>query len=96
MAASQSSDRRPCLLLALAARFSTADPLLVEGWRYRRDLGVWVDADNPSALMVASGSLIHGAGPQPRPPNPPAPDKPRPRPASKKFDIETGEDMKGE
>jgi hypothetical protein len=91
MSTAMPSAPKPSLLLALAERIPASEPSLVEGWVYRRDLGVWVDADRPFALMVMSG----GPKPGPRPPGPSTPVKPKPRPASKKYDRETGEDMKG-
>lgn len=82
---------KPSLLLALAATFPSAERHLPEGWQYRRDIGVWVDADDHSCLMIAGGKPNPGPGP-----NSPVAPKPKPRPSSKKFDEETGEDMKGQ
>lgn len=76
--------KRPSLLISLALHFSADEPPLLNGWVYRRDLGVWVDADDQESLMV-------GSAPKPGPTAP----KPKPRPISKKHDRETGEDMKG-
>jgi hypothetical protein len=50
-------------------------------WIYRRDIGAWVSSDEPDRLMVSHLSRRS--------------DDPRP-PVSKKHDMETGEDMKGE
>ena len=52
-------------------------------WRYDRRVGAWVSATTGD-LMVATN------------PKPSSPPTPRPRPVSKKADLETGEDMKGE
>lgn len=73
------------LLLALAERFATREPVPSDGWVYDRSIGTWVFGDRPPELM---------ANPKP-PPQQPWPPKPRPGPASKKGDLETGEDMKG-
>jgi len=83
---------RSPLLFALASRLPAGDPAEVDGWVYRRDIGAWVDADNRELLMVLA------ADPPPKPPPKPVPPptRPKPRPMSKKFDHETGEDMKGE
>lgn len=54
-----------------------------EGVHYRRDIGAWVTNDDPNQLMVTE--VIDQNQP-----------RPRPRPQSKKADLETGEDMKGE
>lgn len=70
------------VLIQQASRFPVRAPEAIVGWRYRRDIGAWVDATSPACLMV-----------DPAPPQ----SKPRPaRPMTKKMDIETGEDMKGE
>jgi hypothetical protein len=81
------------ILVSRAFRFPVQAPKLGDGWAYRRDIGAWVDADLPSNLMVDPNPK-----PEPRPhPQPrPEPYRPKPRPASKKFDVETGEDLKGE
>ena len=87
------------LLIRLAHRFPVGPIQPITGWRYRRDIGAWVDSDAPEALF-ADGAAFADASP-PKPPLPPQPSpqppppKPRP-PMSKKADIETGEDMKGE
>lgn len=74
------------VLLERAHRFEKGTARLdLMGWTYRRDIGAWVDADNPEILMVSPSSDTT---------TPPKPD-PRPKPVSKKCDHETGEDMKG-
>ena len=79
------------ILLARASRFPIPNEPPIRGWSYRRDIGAWVLQDQPDQLMV-SGT----PGPRPQPSPQPRPE-PRPRPPmSKKEDIETGEDMKGE
>lgn len=90
------SQLRPPLLLALAARLPASEPAQIVGWLYRRDLGAWVDADDRTALMVLAADPPPKPTPKlaPKPASPPA--TPKPRPMSKKFDHETGEDMKGE
>jgi hypothetical protein len=76
-----------------------------EGWKYRQDIGVWVDADDMETAMMTGHQIpmpAQGAKrPQqperrPRPRKTPDPGKRKPRPMTKKCDIETGEDMKGE
>jgi hypothetical protein len=74
------------VLLAKAERFPLPQLSDTAGWMYLREFGAWVDADEPDSLMAAPK-------PPPQPPQPPP--KPRPVPVSKKFDHETGEDMKG-
>lgn len=74
-------------LLGEAHRFPINPALVVVGWRYRRDLGAWVDDTAPDSLMVAHMAAKPGEEPSPKPP--------RPVPVSKKADRETGEDMKG-
>ncbi len=70
------------LLLELAVRLPSVDPPVYAGWSYDRSVGAWVAEEEGSPLMANP--------PRPRP-------KPRPEgPISKKNDIETGEDMKGE
>lgn len=97
------------LLLERAFFFPTERVLQTEGWAYRKDIGAWVDADEPEILMV-TGDCIRPYGTQtPSDPDSPKPlepreptrripmqPRPKPRPMSKKCDIETGEDMKGE
>ncbi len=81
------------LLLARANRFPLGKIEDISGWLYQRTLGAWVDADEPNNLMVSSKPA---AAPSPRPEQPSTPpQKPKPIPASKKCDVETGEDMKG-
>lgn len=65
----------------------------VAGWRYRRDVGAWVDDADPDSLMVLQAAKP-GGPPEPKPPAP-RPKPPKPIPVSKKADSETGEDMKG-
>lgn len=74
-------------LLRQAYRFPTISLLDVDGWQYRRDLGAWVDSADPDSLMVAYVAAKPGEDPNPKPP--------KPVPTSKKYDRETGEDMKG-
>lgn len=73
------------LLLGLADRFRVTETPISEGWVYSRSVGTWVFEGQPSVLM---------ADPKPSPQQP-WPPRPRPGPASKKNDLETGEDMKG-
>jgi hypothetical protein len=75
------------ILIARAHQFPIPNEPPICGWSYRRDIGAWVLQDQPDQLMVSGA-------PDPRPQPSPKP-KPRP-PMSKKEDIETGEDMKGE
>jgi hypothetical protein len=75
------------ILIARAHLFAVPNEPPISGWSYRRDIGAWVLQDEPDELMV-SGTSTPRPQPHPRP-------KPRP-PMSKKEDIETGEDMKGE
>ena len=56
-------------------------------WRYDRQVGAWVSS--------TSGDLMVAEAANPQPPRPTPPPRP-PRPVSKKADLETGEDMKGE
>ena len=82
------------LLLARAVRFPISAPQDPDGWRYRREIGAWVSAGDPSVLMVG---VTHEPGFTPTKPGQ-SPNEPRPqppRPVSKKMDQETGEDMKG-
>lgn len=77
------------LLISRAFRFPASPaPKPVVGWIYRRDRGAWVDADDPDRPM-ADDRALNAEDPKPRP-------KPKPDPMSKKADMETGEDMKGE
>ena len=69
------------ILIDRAFRFPVPIEQPVPRWKYRRDIGAWVSSDEPERLMVSN--LSRRA------------DDPRP-PVSKKHDIETGEDMKGE
>ena len=93
------------LLLKRATTFEPGKRLSIEGWIYRKDIGAWVDADSPNVLMMTdelvppyrsqtpffpSDSASPKYNPDPQPP------RPKPRPMSKKADMETGEDMKGE
>ncbi len=77
------------VLIRLAHRFPVTPVEPIAGWRYRRDIGAWVDSDAPESLYADGAALQDasptGAGPKPRPKPPP----------SKKADLETGEDMKG-
>lgn len=93
------------LLLKRATRFAPGTQLNTEGWVYRKDIGAWVDADSPDVLMATDEAVVpYGSQENPRPTSPstprpeprPQPQRPKPRPMSKKADIETGEDMKGE
>jgi len=96
------------LLIKRATTFDPRMRLRTDGWIYRKDIGAWVDADQPNILMATGepvceyGSQIPSRPDKPnsspkQPPRPkPQPPKPKPRPMSKKADIETGEDMKGE
>jgi hypothetical protein len=77
------------VLLDRAHRFTPSYPKPCPGWLYRRDIGAWVDADDPATLMIAIDAGANKPKPAPTPP------KPRPTPQSKKADFETGEDMKG-
>lgn len=61
-------------------------------WRYDRNVGAWVSITD-GELMVAEAT---NPNPKPKPTPTPPPPSPRPRPMSKKADVETGEDMKGE
>lgn len=74
------------LLLSRAHRFPPASPAVGNTWRYRRDVGAWVESERPDSLMVAPVAGKPGEKPRPRP---------DPVPTSKKADHETGEDMKG-
>ncbi len=74
-------------LLGEAHKFPTNPTSDVVGWRYRRDVGAWVDDNDPDSLMVDCMAAKPGEVPSPRPP--------KPMPVSKKADRETGEDMKG-
>lgn len=56
-------------------------------WKYDRSIGAWLLAGSNRKLMVRSLAS------QPNPPEEPPPPDP---PMSKKADLETGEDMKGE
>lgn len=71
-------DKHPAI--QLAKRFDPARNDVHPYWTYRRDIGAWVAACEPAALMVSSISKK---------------DPPHPVPTSKKADVETGEDMKG-
>ncbi len=82
------------VLIRLAHRFPVTSVQPVTGWRYRRDIGAWVDSDAPDRLYAEGAAFANPAPPKPQP-NPQPRPKPRP-PMSKKCDMETGEDMKGE
>jgi hypothetical protein len=85
------------VLIRFAHRFPVIAVQPISGWRYRRDIGAWVDCDAPDSLY-ADGTVCQNPQPPkpaPKPPRPTPRPKPRP-PMSKKCDIETGEDMKGE
>ena len=91
------------ILLKRAIRFEPGKQLNTEGWAYRKDIGAWVDADSPDVLMVTDEAVVpYGVRESPRPNGlgtrkpAPKPPRPKPRPMSKKADMETGEDMKGE
>jgi len=82
------------LLIEKSARFPIATPGTGEGWHYRRQIGAWVDAEWPDRLMVDPDAMQAG-----QPANPTPAPRPRPKPPgpmTKKNDIETGEDLKGE
>ena len=80
------------VLIRLAHRFPATTVQPIAGWRYRRDIGAWVDCDAPDSLYAEGLVLANSSQPKPR--HQPQP-KPRP-PITKKADMETGEDMKGE
>lgn len=85
------------VLLRLAHRFPVGPVQPITGWRYRRDIGAWVDRDAPDTLFADGATFAHPSPPKPPPKPQPSPPPPKPRPPmSKKADIETGEDMKGE
>ena len=93
------------LLLKRATTFAPGRQLSTEGWVYRKDIGAWVDAESPDVLMATDEAVLpygsqgpsRPSGPSsPKPAPRPQPQTPKPRPMSKKADIETGEDMKGE
>ncbi len=71
------------ILIDRAHQFPVPCEPPIVGWTYRRDIGAWVLADKPDRLMV-SRPRDSRSQPYPQPP------------ISKKRDIETGEDMKGE
>ncbi len=81
------------VLIRLAHRFPATTVQPIAGWRYRRDIGAWVDCDAPDSLYAEGVAFANPSQPKPRP-QPQSQAKPRP-PISKKCDIETGEDMKG-
>jgi hypothetical protein len=84
------------ILFRLAHRFPVATVQPIGGWRYRRDIGAWVDCDAPDSLYVEGVVLANPSQAKPKPKPQPQP-RPKPRPPmSKKCDMETGEDMKGE
>lgn len=78
--------------MARAFRFTPTREAPNDYWTYRRDIGLWVETAQRDHLMITS--MVEPRPPQPRPPHPrPEPERP---PMSKKADMETGEDMKGE
>lgn len=83
------------VLLKLAARFGTTEPVLDPYWYYDRGVGAWVVEADPDTLMVTPPKPDPKPSPKSPPKSPPPPPPPRPRPRSKKEDVETGEDMKG-
>jgi hypothetical protein len=86
------------VMMRLAHRFPLPTVQPIAGWRYRRDIGAWVDCHAPDTLYADGVALVNAAQPNPKPkPTPEPQPKPKPRPPmSKKCDMETGEDMKGE
>lgn len=82
-------------ILRLANRFAPTEPVQPPGWRYRRDIGAWVNASYPDTLMIEYTQGNTRPEPQPPRPKPQPPPSEPPLPMSKKGDIETGEDMKG-
>lgn len=86
------------VMIRLAHRFPVPTVQPIAGWRYRRDIGAWVDGHAPDSLYVDGVISESPQPPRPTPqPQPPPTPPPRPRPPmSKKCDMETGEDMKGE
>lgn len=86
------------ILIRFAHRFPVTTVQPISGWRYRRDIGAWVDSDASDSLYV-DGMVSQNPQPPKPPPKPQPPPAPRPKPRppmSKKCDMETGEDMKGE
>lgn len=79
------------VLIERARRFPVKMNPDIAGWIYRRDIGAWVEEDFPDRLMVANEPPRPSPQPKPQPIR-----QPKPRPMSKKADVETGEDMKGE